>query len=98
MATTISPQRSRSESPNSAGVRPLASTFSTARSSPASAPTNRASITRPSDRSTDIRRLSATTWALVRMYPSALITTPVPVLYSPSPSAWIETTEGTHFS
>ena len=65
MAATGSPMWRAAESPNSAGVSPEASTFSTARSSSASNPTRLARKTLLSDRATRTSSAPATTWALV---------------------------------
>ena len=67
MANTCWPMTSLSESPNSAGLRPLASVFSTARSVVLSTPTTTAACSSPSEVMMFTRVLLelSTTWALV---------------------------------
>ena len=79
MATTVSPTRRLPESPNCAGVRPVASTWSTARSDTESAPTSMAGSVRPSVSCAVTEMPFSTTWQLVTMYPSSVRITPVPV-------------------
>ena len=90
MATTESPTRRLSESPNWAGVRSDASMASTARSEASSLPTSRAANLRSSESRTEIVSAPSTTWALVTRYPSWDNITPVPL----AESVVMEITEG----
>ena len=67
-----------SESASSRCARSVASTRSTATSDFESVPTTRPFSARPSSKRTVMRAASLTTWALVRMTPSAATTKPVP--------------------
>ena len=81
MAMASCPTRRRSELPSStAGNCPpkLPCTRTTARSVRGSVPTTSAAKVRPSGRLASSCRACSTTWLLVRMYPSGVITKPEP--------------------
>ncbi|OPZ57555.1 MAG: hypothetical protein BWY88_01172 [Synergistetes bacterium ADurb.Bin520] len=78
MAATHSPTSSLSESPRERTGRSLASIFTTARSKVGSRPTSFAGYSLPEANVTVILSASATTWLLVRMYPSAVTKKPDP--------------------
>src|SRR5690349_16713402 len=79
-ASTHSPTRESSLSPNGAGVRLGASILSTARSVPGSVPTTLAGNSRRSSSRTVTWSEPSTTWSLVRMYPSFETMKPEPAL------------------
>src|SRR3954468_16941849 len=96
-ASTASPTRTADEAPRVAAGSPVLSTLMTARSSSWSVPTMRAAAVDPSLNTTDTVPPSAalaTTWLLVRTYPSDRSTTPDPVSDPPLPRTLIDTTEG----
>ena len=97
MARASSPTVSAPASPNSAGVSPLASIFSRARSVWGSLPTRSASYSFPSPVVTAALDWSLTTWAQVIMYPSRVRTMPVPEPLLSSFSTVMLTAEGAHF-
>jgi hypothetical protein len=66
-ASTTSPTCTEPGSANVTGCRPVASTFSTARSVSGSVPSTRAAATLPSGSMTAISLAPSTTWLLVRM-------------------------------
>ena len=103
MTMVYSPTVSASESPRMTGVRPVASTFSTATSVLESVPSRVASYSVPSTVVTVMRVAPSTTWSLVTMVPSAERMTPLPApvwTYCPRKllvdtfSVRISTTEG----
>src|SRR5882672_911984 len=78
MARTRSPTESFEESPKVAGRRPVAATWTTARSPAGYVPTSVPGNTWPSDMVTLKMVAPATTWLLVTMSPLASNTTPEP--------------------
>ena len=94
MATAISPCTIEEESPNSAGVRPVASILMTARSVFSSMPSSVASYSVPSMTRTVMDCAPLTTWALVMMVPSSVIITPEPVPVDQPLTVLMATTEG----
>ena len=78
MATTCSPIWRSDDLPSGSAVRPVLSTFRTARSSVRSTARTVAGAVEPSGKLTVMLVASAMTWALVTMWPSLLITNPVP--------------------
>ena len=82
MATTSCPTRSREASPSTAGARSEPDARTTARSDSGSVPMISMSNSRPSENAALPPSEPTTTCAEVRMYPSGVITTPLP---PPSP-------------
>ena len=78
MAKTCSPTRTLSESPQGSGLRSCAAIRSIATSMRGSSATLVAGKTRWSCNWTSMDWASSTTWLLVTMRPSFLITTPAP--------------------
>ena len=84
-ATTSWPTTSSSASPSSAGGGVVPDVRSTARSDSGSAPTTRNGVVVPSANAAVPAGAPPTTWALVRMKPSPVKTTPEPRLSPPRP-------------
>ena len=82
IAMTDSPTSSRAESPRGTTGSPLASTFRSTRSVRGSRPSTVAGSSRPSASVTRMSLAPSTTWLLVTMNPSGLITKPEPRLFS----------------
>src|SRR6478735_1764565 len=96
-ATTGSPTTTEAELPSGRTGRPVRFTRTTARSYDASRPTMVAGSWEPSENSTRMLPVAAaedTTWLLVRMKPSLLITKPDPVPWPSAPLTLSVTTDG----